>query len=257
MNYLNAILVSCCSNSLFIAFAGFMIGNIKIKGVGLGAAGVFLAALVFGHFGYADQSLLHEIGLITIDNAALKLTMSMVQNMGPLCFVTSVGFIAGPNFFCNLKRNAKSYVCLAFVVIGIGSIICIAVISLTNIDSAMAVGILSGALTTTPGFAAAQDVVRANEVLLNEVTVGYAIGYPFGVVGVVLFVQLIPKILRVNLVEERAKLIVNSAKEKEKKKEIHRNRLSRSMRVYPCYYLWHSSWKNLHSTSGRCHLLTR
>ena len=219
MNYLNAILVSCCSNSLFIvfaiAFAGFMIGNIKIKGVGLGAAGVFLAALVFGHFGYADQSLLHEIGLITIDNAALKLTMSMVQNMGPLCFVTSVGFIAGPNFFCNLKRNAKSYVCLAFVVIGIGSIICIAVISLTNIDSAMAVGILSGALTTTPGFAAAQ----ANEVLLNEVTVGYAIGYPFGVVGVVLFVQLIPKILRVNLVEERAKLIVNSAKEKGKKKK--------------------------------------
>ena len=189
MNYLNAILVSCCSNSLFIvfaiAFAGFMIGNIKIKGVGLGAAGVFLAAL--------------------------RLTMSMVQNMGLLCFVTSVGFIAGPNFFCNLKRNAKSYVCLAFVVIGIGSIICIAVISLTNIDSAMAVGILSGALTTTPGFAAAQDVVRANEVLLNEVTVGYAIGYPFGVVGVVLFVQLIPKILRVNL----------------------------------------------HSTSGRCHLLTR
>ena len=235
MNYLNAILVSCCSNSLFIvfaiAFAGFMIGNIKIKGVGLGAAGVFLAAL--------------------------RLTMSMVQNMGLLCFVTSVGFIAGPNFFCNLKRNAKSYVCLAFVVIGIGSIICIAVISLTNIDSAMTVGILSGALTTTPGFAAAQDVVRANEVLLNEVTVGYAIGYPFGVVGVVLFVQLIPKILRVNLVEERAKLIVNSAKEKEKKKEIHRNRLSRSMRVYPCYYLWHSSWENLHSTSGRCHLLTR
>ena len=58
MNYLNAILVSCCSNSLFIvfaiAFAGFMIGNIKIKGVGLGVAGVFLAALVFGHFGYAD-----------------------------------------------------------------------------------------------------------------------------------------------------------------------------------------------------------
>ena len=217
MSYITNIITSSFSNALFLIFLitvlGYLIGKIEIKGVGLGTAGVFLIALLFGHFGYGDNSFLHQIGLVTAQESTLKSAMNMMQNLGLLCFVTSVGFIAGPKFFNNLKRNIKSYALLGFVIIGSGALTCAAIIALTNIDSAMGVGILCGALTTTPGFSAAQDVVRANEFLLNAVTVGYAVGYPFGVVGVVLFVQLIPKLLDANIAEEQKK--INTAEEGE------------------------------------------
>lgn len=206
MGYLSNIVISTFSNTLFIVFAiivlGYLIGRVEIKGVGLGSAGVFLAALVFGHFGFRDTAPLHAMGLLTVSEESLKSGMSLVQNMGLLCFVTAVGFIAGPNFFSNLKRNAKSYVLIAAVIIGSAAAACMTVIKLTNVDAPMAVGLLTGALTSTPGFSAAQDAVRNSQELLDQVTVGYAIGYPFGVVGVVLFVQLVPKLLRVNIQKE-------------------------------------------------------
>ncbi len=216
MDYFGKIIVSAFSNVLFliflIAFLGYLVGKIEIKGVELGTAGVFLIALVFGHFGYADDSLLHSIGLVTLENAALKSSMNMIQNLGLLCFVTSVGFMAGPNFFSNLRKNAHSYVLIAVVIIGSGSFICALLIRLTGIDSAMMAGILSGALTTTPGFSAAQDIVRENEFLLSEVTVGHAVGYPFGVVGVVLFVQIVPRLLRADIRKEAALVVAGESR---------------------------------------------
>ena len=207
MDYIRHVITSACSSTLFIvfviAFAGYVAGRIQIKGVGLGTAGVFLAALVFGHFGYADGSLLHAAGIVTTSAAALKRDMSLVQNIGLLCFVTAVGFIAGPGFFRNLRKNARSYVLLAAVIIGSGSLVCVAVSGLTGLDAAMAVGLLSGALTTTPGFAAAQDALAFNDALLAEVSAGYAIAYPFGVIGVVLFVQVVPKLLKADIARER------------------------------------------------------
>ena len=223
MNYLKNIIVACFSNTLFIIFLiailGYFLGQIKIKGVSLGTAGVFLTALLFGHFGYAESSLLQQTGLVNINHDSLKTSLNIIQNIGLLCFVTAVGFIAGPHFFHNLKKNAKSYVLLAVVIIATGSLVCLATIFFTPIDSAMSVGLLSGALTTTPGFAAAQEVVRHNEFLLNEVTVGHAIGYPFGVVGVVLFVQLIPKLLRADMAEERKKMFVSYDEAKDDKRK--------------------------------------
>ena len=72
-----------------------------------------------------------------------------------------------------------------------------------NVNGALAAGLLSGALTSTPGFAAAQEAAGSAK---DIVSVGYGIAYPFGVIGVVLFVQLMPKILKVDMVKERAKL---------------------------------------------------
>lgn len=207
MEYLSQVFLSPFGNTLFIVFlitvVGYLVGSITIKGVGLGTAGVFLTALVFGHFGLADDSYLHNVGLVTKDAASLKASMKLIQDLGLLCFVTSVGFIAGPKFFVNLKKNAKSYVLIAFVIIGLASLTTAAIIKFTSCDAPMAVGVLSGALTTTPGFAAAQDALAGNQELIDKVTVGHAIGYPFGIVGVVLFVQLVPKILRSDMDEER------------------------------------------------------
>lgn len=166
---------------VLIAALGYFVGGIKIKGIELGTAGVLLVALVFGHFGV-------EIPAI-------------VRNLGLALFVGSVGFIAGPKFFRDFKTNAASYILLGFVIILSGAVTCVLVSKIGGIRPELSVGLLTGALTSTPGLAAAQEA--AGE-LADLATTGYAIAYPFGVIGVVLFVQLIPRILKVDMADERA-----------------------------------------------------
>ncbi len=172
------------SNTLMMVFLiaviGYLVGSIKICGLELGTAGILLVALVFGHFGVEIPDLVRELGLI--------------------CFVTSVGFIAGPKFFRNFKSNAASYILLGILVIAAGAFVCVAVIKVFGIPTDISVGMMTGALTSTPGLAAALEATGS-----DAASVGYGIAYPFGVVGVVLFVQLVPKILKVDMAEERAK----------------------------------------------------
>ena len=164
-----------------IATLGYFVGGIKIKGIELGTAGVLLVALVFGHFGVEIPSI--------------------VRNLGLACFVCSVGFIAGPKFFRDFKANAASYILLGAVIILSGAASCVAISKLAGLKAELCVGLLNGALTSTPGLAAAQEA--AGE-LADLATTGYAIAYPFGVIGVVMFVQLVPRIMKVNMEEERA-----------------------------------------------------
>lgn len=166
---------------VLIAALGYFVGGIKIKGIELGTAGVLLVALVFGHFGVEIPSI--------------------VRNLGLALFVGSVGFIAGPKFFRDFKTNAASYILLGFLIILSGAVTCVLVSKIGGIRPELSVGLLTGALTSTPGLAAAQEA--AGE-LADLATTGYAIAYPFGVIGVVLFVQLVPRILKVDMAEERA-----------------------------------------------------
>lgn len=171
-------------NTLMIVFLvaviGYLVGSIKIRGVELGTAGVLLVALVFGHFGFEAPDLVRELGLI--------------------CFVTSVGFIAGPKFFRNFKINARSYILLGAIIIIIGALTTIGIIEIAGVPSDVSVGMMAGALTSTPGLAAAIDATGS-----VHASVGYGIAYPFGVVGVVLFVQLVPKFLKTDMAAERAR----------------------------------------------------
>ena len=96
-----------------IAAVGYSIGRIEVKGIDLGTAGVFIVALVYGCLLYTKLSDNLMAGEVTFATDALKI----VENMGLVFFVTSVGFIAGPNFFGNLKRNFKSYVLLGAIII--------------------------------------------------------------------------------------------------------------------------------------------
>ena len=210
--------------SIFAIIAvGFALGRITIKGISLGDAGVFLVALLFGclFYGALDSQLTVKIGLISesYTSSALKI----VENLGLVLFVTSVGFIAGPKFFGNFKKNFKSYVVLALVVIlagGLAAAGCIlfgrTVIGTDNPDelTAMIVGILAGALTSTPAFSASKEAVGG--ALESTVATGYGIAYIFGVIGVVLFVQLVPKIVRANMDVEREKLLASSSASAEK-----------------------------------------
>lgn len=197
---------------MVIIALGYLFGRITIKGVSLGTAGVFVVALLFGALFYEDVNKIMGAGTV------LKNGLKMTENIGLIFFVTSVGFIAGPNFFKNLKKNFKSYIFLGFSVILAGGLTCVACYyagrGFENDPKefvAMLDGLLSGSLTTTPGFTAAKDTVlnvyAANPELASRyesaVTVGHGIAYLFGVVGVVLFVQLIPKITKADMEAER------------------------------------------------------
>ena len=201
-----------------IAALGYILGRITIKGISLGTAGVFIIALVYGCIFYKDLSA--EINTDFVGNA-----LKIVDNLGLILFVTAVGFIAGPNFFGNFKKNFKSYVILAVIIILSGGLACAGCImigrnftDLSNEEfTAMLTGILSGALTSTPGFSAAKDAVGSDH-LQSIVSVGYAIAYIFGVIGVVLFVQIIPKLSKADMAKERELLAPTDKKETKEKK---------------------------------------
>jgi putative transport protein len=152
---------------MFCVFAilavGFLIGRITIKGISLGSAGVFLAALLFGCLFYGN----FESGLGSYD---AKSSLKIIENLGLILFVTSVGFIAGPKFFSNMKKNFTSYVMLGLIIIIAGGLTAVGCILFgTTLGgetdpqrfTAMVAGLLSGALTSTPAFSAAKETVGA------------------------------------------------------------------------------------------------
>lgn len=195
-----------------IAAVGYALGRITVKGVSLGTAGVFIIALLFGCLFHTqlDAQFIVKGTDATYTSNALKI----VENMGLILFVTSVGFIAGPKFFSNMKKNFKSYVLLGLIIIvagGIAAVGCIyagRMLGEENYEefTAMVVGLLSGSLTSTPAFSAAKATV--NPLYEDAVSVGHGIAYIFGVLGVVLFVQLIPKFAKADMAKEREKLVV-------------------------------------------------
>lgn len=198
---------------LAIAAVGYFIGRVTVKGVNLGTAGVFLVALVYGCFFYKFLGTqLTQTGVNYTTNA-----LKVVETLGLILFVTSVGFIAGPKFFGNLKKNFKTYILLGVVIIASGALVCagcITVARLTMKDvpaeqlTAIMTGLFSGALTSTPAFSASKEAIGAE--MSQYVAVGNGIAYIFGVIGVVLFVQLIPKFLKADMAAERALLASGS-----------------------------------------------
>ena len=189
-----------------IAALGYLLGRVTIKGVNLGTAGVFLVALLFGCLFYGK--LADQMPLYTTN--ALKI----IENVGLILFVTSVGFIAGPKFFGNLKKNFKTYILLGLIIIVSGAAVCAACVliqqNFTDLPkgdlAAIMAGLLSGALTSTPAFSAAKAAATAQGIDESLVAVGNGIAYIFGVIGVVLFVQLVPKFLKADMAAERAKI---------------------------------------------------
>ena len=189
--------------AFLICFVGYALGSIKIKGICLGTAGVFLIALLCGYLftleGLKEIPVIGRFYISGSDSAAAG-SYGFLADIGLVLFVTAVGFIAGPNFFRNLKKNAKSYVPMGVVIILIGALITVIFALIPGIGSDYSNGILSGALTSTPAFSAAKQVAE-NEGL---VALGHAVAYPFGVIGVVLFVQIMPRLLRADMAHERS-----------------------------------------------------
>ena len=198
---------------MFSAFAciflGLLLGRITIKGISLGSAGVFIISLIYGAL-FSDHisiTVSQKVDGNSIDISANAL--KIIENIGLIFFIGSVGFISGPTFFSNLKKNFKSYIISGLFIILVATLTCVTCYYIGKKSSpdpeefnAMIVGIFSGALTSTPAFSAAK--ATANTKYESAVTVGHGIAYLFGVIGVVIFVQIVPKILGANMDIERA-----------------------------------------------------
>lgn len=201
---------------LAIAAVGYLLGRVTIKGVNLGTAGVFLVALLYGALFYSFFAGQFNVTVEGETSSYASSVLKIVENIGLILFVTSVGFIAGPKFFGDLKRNFKTYILLGLVIILSGALVCTVCtfIATSTMDVpredliAIMVGLFAGALTSTPAFSASQEAIKSavGDEVAATVAVGNGIAYIFGVIGVVLFVQLIPKFLKADMAVERAKL---------------------------------------------------
>lgn len=186
---------------------GYLLGSVNIKGVNLGTAGVFLVAILFGWICTQIPSNWAILGKFSLnsESSVVKWLGGPIQNVGLVLFVGSVGFIAGPNFFKDLKKNFKTYILLGVIIILSGTAVAVICTLLTDYGPEFWSGVLSGALTSTPGYSAALDAATEN---IPRITLGHAIAYPFGVIGVVLFVQLLPKFLKADMDKERSFIAV-------------------------------------------------
>jgi putative transport protein len=157
---------------LFVIIAlGFLLGRINIKGISLGVSAVMFVALIFGHYGLEVPHTIQTIGLVL--------------------FLYTIGIQAGPGFFASFKKDGRRLAVLALGVMLTGGLISFVLISLLDVDANIAVGLFTGAMTSTPGLAAAIDVTGS-----PLASIGYTVAYPFGVIGVILFVRILPKVLK-------------------------------------------------------------
>lgn len=209
MTYIGGVLGSLMTTLFFvflIAAVGYLIGGIEIKGISLGTAGVLLTALVFGIVAHYVGSFTiggHEIVLYNTET--VKPLFGLISNIGTALFVTAIGLIAGPKFFRSFNKKFLSYILMGVAIIATGFVMMVVAVKAFDIEPAMASGLLTGALTSTPGLSAAKEAVGSDAEAL--VTAGYGIAYLFGVFGVVLFVQIMPRILRVDIAKERENFV--------------------------------------------------
>lgn len=175
--------------ALFLIIAlGFMLGRIQIKGLSLDVSAVIFIALLFGHFGVIIPK---ELG-----------------NFGLVLFIFTIGIQAGPGFFDSFRSKGKTLILITLLIVGSASLTGLALKYLVGIDTPSLVGLIAGALTSTPGLAVAIDSTHS-----SSASIAYGIAYPFGVIGVILFIKLLPKMMRVDLIAE-AKALEASRKSK-------------------------------------------
>ena len=166
---------------------GILLGKIKIKGVSLGITWILFVGIIFSHFG------------MTVDNDVRH----FVQEFGLILFVFSIGLQVGPGFFASFKHGGMTLVGCATAIVLLGVLTAYIIHVATGTPIPTMVGILSGAVTNTPGLGAAQQAYAdASGINDPSIALGYAVAYPLGVVGIILSMIFIRYALRVDFKKE-------------------------------------------------------
>ena len=196
MNWLNELIFGTgIAHSMFV-FAlvisiGIALGRIKIFGVSLGITWILFVGIAFGHFGLIiDGDILH-----------------FIKEVGLILFIYSIGMQVGPSFFSSFKKGGLTLNLLAASIVFLGVITTVVIHLITQLPISTMVGILSGAVTNTPGLGAAQQTLQdVTGVADPTVSMGYAVAYPLGVVGIILSLILFRFIFKINFEKEAKEL---------------------------------------------------
>ena len=167
--------------------AGILLGKVKVCGISLGITWILFVGIIAAHFGMGIPAEVRHF----------------IQEFGLILFVFSIGMQVGPGFFASFKHGGLTLVCLAstIVLLGVGVAYVIHLVSGTPIPTM--VGILSGAVTNTPGLGAAQQAYAdASGVEDPSIALGYAVAYPLGVIGIILSIIFVRYVFRVNFDKE-------------------------------------------------------
>lgn len=174
----------------FVIAVGIYLGKRKLFGISLGVTFVLFVGIVMGSFGYC------------VDENILK----FIREFGLILFIFSIGLQVGPGFFSSFKKGGMRLNGLAVLSICISVAIVIGIYFLGNVnDKAALVGIMSGAVTNTPGLAAAQQTISeltGDGAQVNTMAQGYAAAYPLGVVGIIAAMLVIRSIFRIKVDKE-------------------------------------------------------
>ena len=171
--------------SLVIAL-GVAFGHLKLFGISLGIAGVLFSGLAFGHF--------H----LTVNDEIIE----FAREFGLILFVYTIGMQVGPGFFASFRRQGLKLNLLAISIVLLGVATAIAIHFLGGVDIPVIVGLLSGAVTNTPGLGAAQQALRERLAdqpdILALPGMAYAVAYPFGILGIIFTMLLVRFVFRIN-----------------------------------------------------------
>lgn len=184
----------------FVVAAGIYIGKLKVGGISLGVTFVLFVGILMGHFGYI------------VDQEVLK----FIREFGLILFIFAIGLQVGPAFFSSFKKGGVilNILAVAIVLLDVAIAVVIYLINRGFTTPAAIVGVLSGAVTNTPGLAAAQQAVSSAEAA-DTMAMGYAAAYPLGVVGIIASILILRKLFRVNINDEIKKLDDEAAAEQQ------------------------------------------
>ncbi len=181
-----------------VIFMGILLGKIKIAGISLGITWILFVGIFFSHFN------------MRMDPEALH----FLKEFGLILFVYSVGLQVGPGFFSSFKKGGMTLNMLAVLIIFLGILTTYVIYKVTGLPITTMVGILSGAVTNTPGLGAAQQAffdITGKEG--TDIAMGYAVAYPLGVIGIIVAIILIRRIFRISF-EKENEMLQNEREEK-------------------------------------------
>lgn len=187
-----------------VIFIGILMGKIKIAGISLGITWILFVGIIFSHFN------------MKMDAHALH----FLKEFGLILFVYSVGLQVGPGFFSSFKKGGMTLNMLAVLIIFLGVLTTFIIYKITGLPITTMVGILSGAVTNTPGLGAAQQAffdVTGKEG--TDIAMGYAVAYPLGVIGIILAIILLRYIFRISFNKENE--MIQTAREEKAARATH------------------------------------
>lgn len=185
------------AHSLFIyaivIAIGVALGKVKIFGISLGPTFILFVGILAGHLG------------LSVDEGILK----FMQDFGLILFIFSIGLQVGPGFFSSFKEGGLKLNGLAMSIVALNIVVALVIYFTTNVEPNQLIGILSGAVTNTPGLGAAQQTIietlpaSADVGTINDaMSMGYAAAYPLGVVGIILAMIIIRAIFKINVSDD-------------------------------------------------------